>query len=137
MTEMSVKSSEAVLQLGSAFGASDTLLRAANTPETDLYRDRSKPTCAGCDNGRRLTVTRGSLPTMPLIRFENYGRDRDAHEFRCDGNPSPIEPRLFDLLPYFVDNASGLVTKDSSARICRRRSRCHRHLRHEVCGGGR
>lgn len=80
MTEMSVRTSEAILQPGSAGGAS--------------------------------AATRCGLPNTSLIQFDNCEIDRSAHEFRRDGNPSPIEPQVFDLLTYLVDNAGRLVTKD-------------------------
>jgi DNA-binding winged helix-turn-helix (wHTH) protein len=38
--------------------------------------------------------------------------DTDTYELRRDGNLVPVEPQVFDLLVFLLDNADRVVTKD-------------------------
>ena len=47
-----------------------------------------------------------------LINFENYSLDADRRELRRGGQLVAIEPQVFDLLVYLVENRDRVVTKD-------------------------
>jgi TolB-like protein/Flp pilus assembly protein TadD len=47
-----------------------------------------------------------------LVRFGNCELDTNRREFRRDGEPIPLEPQVFDLLVYLVENRDRVVSKD-------------------------
>ncbi len=44
--------------------------------------------------------------------FSNHVLDTDRRELSCDGRPVPVEPQVFDLLVYLLDNRDRLVSKN-------------------------
>lgn len=46
------------------------------------------------------------------FQFENYTLDLDRRELRRDSDPLRIEPQVFDLMAYLVQNRTRVVTKD-------------------------
>src|SRR5580765_2062503 len=49
---------------------------------------------------------------MVLYRFEDFALDTERRELRCRGDLLPIEPQVFDLLTYLLDNRKRVVSKD-------------------------
>jgi TolB-like protein len=47
-----------------------------------------------------------------LYLFENFALDGERRELRAAGTPVPIEPQVFDLLVYLIDNRERVVSKD-------------------------
>jgi pimeloyl-ACP methyl ester carboxylesterase len=47
-----------------------------------------------------------------LFRFGEYSLDTDRHELARSGNLVPIEPQVFDLLVYLIENRGRVVSKD-------------------------
>jgi pimeloyl-ACP methyl ester carboxylesterase/DNA-binding winged helix-turn-helix (wHTH) protein len=47
-----------------------------------------------------------------LYRFEDFELDLDLFELRKAGQPRPIEPQVFDVLAFLVQNQGRVVTKD-------------------------
>ena len=47
-----------------------------------------------------------------IYLFEGYELDVDLHELRADGAVCTVEPQVFDLLLYLVENRDRMVTKD-------------------------
>ena len=47
-----------------------------------------------------------------LYLFENYALDTDRRELRCGTAPVPVEPQVFDLLAYLIENRERVVSKD-------------------------
>jgi TolB-like protein len=47
-----------------------------------------------------------------LFLFNNYVLDCERRELRADGAPVPIEPQVFDLLVYLIQNRDRVVSKD-------------------------
>jgi TolB-like protein len=47
-----------------------------------------------------------------LFLFNNYALDCERRELRADGAPVPIEPQVFDLLVYLIENRDRVVSKD-------------------------
>src|SRR6187401_1276196 len=47
-----------------------------------------------------------------LVLFGNCALDTDRREFRRDGALVPLEPQVFDLLLYLVQNRDRVVSKD-------------------------
>jgi tetratricopeptide (TPR) repeat protein len=47
-----------------------------------------------------------------LHRFENFELDTDAFELRRDGVICRLEPQVFDLLRYLVENPNRLISRD-------------------------
>jgi DNA-binding winged helix-turn-helix (wHTH) protein/pimeloyl-ACP methyl ester carboxylesterase len=46
------------------------------------------------------------------LRFENYVLDRDRRELTRCGEPVAVEPQVFDLLLYLIENRERVVSKD-------------------------
>ena len=44
--------------------------------------------------------------------FANHVLDTDRRELRCDSHPIAVEPQVFDLLVYLVENRDRVVSKD-------------------------
>jgi adenylate cyclase len=44
--------------------------------------------------------------------FEDYVLDMGTHELRCGDAPVAVEPKVFDLLAYLIDNRQRVVSKD-------------------------
>jgi TolB-like protein len=44
--------------------------------------------------------------------FSNHILDTDLHELRCDHRVVPVEPQVFDLLVYLLENRDRVVSKD-------------------------
>ena len=49
---------------------------------------------------------------MLLFRFENCSLDTDRRELHRAGESVAVEPQVFDLLTYLVENRDRVVTKD-------------------------
>jgi TolB-like protein/Tfp pilus assembly protein PilF len=49
---------------------------------------------------------------MLLYRFEDFALDTERRELRCRDDLLPIEPQVFDLLTYLIDNRKRVVSKD-------------------------
>ncbi len=47
-----------------------------------------------------------------ILAFENFELDCDLHELRRDGVACSVEPQVFDLLQFLVENRERLVPKD-------------------------
>ncbi len=47
-----------------------------------------------------------------LVLFESYALDTDRRELKRGGELIPLEPQVFDLLVYLVDNRDRVVSKD-------------------------
>jgi len=47
-----------------------------------------------------------------LVLFGSCALDTDRREFRRDGALVPLEPQVFDLLLYLVQNRDRVVSKD-------------------------
>ena len=47
-----------------------------------------------------------------LYLFENYTLDTDRRELRCGSAPVSVEPQVFDLLAYLIENRHRVVSKD-------------------------
>jgi DNA-binding winged helix-turn-helix (wHTH) protein len=47
-----------------------------------------------------------------LFLFNNYALDCERRELRADGAAVPIEPQVFDLLVYLIENRDRVVSKD-------------------------
>jgi TolB-like protein len=47
-----------------------------------------------------------------LYLFENYALDTDRRELRCGSAPVSVEPQVFDLLAYLIENRQRVVSKD-------------------------
>ena len=46
------------------------------------------------------------------FRFENHVLDSDLRELSCDGAHVPLQPQVFDLLVYLVEQRDRVVSKD-------------------------
>lgn len=44
--------------------------------------------------------------------FDSFTFDSQARELRSDGTPVPIEPKVFDLLGYLIENRHRMATRD-------------------------
>ena len=47
-----------------------------------------------------------------LYLFENFALDTDCRELRCGSRPVSVEPQVFDLLAYLIENRGRVVSKD-------------------------
>jgi TolB-like protein len=47
-----------------------------------------------------------------LFLFNNFVLDCERRELRADGAPVPVEPQVFDLLVYLIQNRDRVVSKD-------------------------
>jgi DNA-binding winged helix-turn-helix (wHTH) protein len=47
-----------------------------------------------------------------LFSFENYALDCERRELRAHGAAVPVEPQVFDLLVYLIENRDPVVSKD-------------------------
>jgi TolB-like protein/Tfp pilus assembly protein PilF len=47
-----------------------------------------------------------------LFLFNNYALDSERRELRADGAPVAVEPQVFDLLIYLIENRDRVVSKD-------------------------
>ena len=47
-----------------------------------------------------------------LFSFENYALDCERRELRAHGAAVPVEPQVFDLLVYLIENRDRVVSKD-------------------------
>ena len=47
-----------------------------------------------------------------LFLFDNYILDCERRELRADGATVPVEPQVFDLLVYLIENRDRVVSKD-------------------------
>ena len=50
--------------------------------------------------------------TAMIYRFEKFELDLSKAELRADGQRQPLEPRIFALLAYLVQNGDRLVSRD-------------------------
>ena len=46
-----------------------------------------------------------------IIAFGNYELDTELYELRCEGEPRPIEPQVFDLLVYLATHNDRIVSR--------------------------
>lgn len=46
-----------------------------------------------------------------IYAFEDYELDTLGYELRCEGEPCPVEPQVFDVLAYLVRHRERVVTK--------------------------
>jgi TolB-like protein/Tfp pilus assembly protein PilF len=58
-----------------------------------------------------ISCFRGSAGNM-IYRFGDCQLDPDLHELKVGGEPRTVEPQVFDLLLYLVENRDRVVTKD-------------------------
>jgi TolB-like protein len=47
-----------------------------------------------------------------LFLFDNFALDCERRELRADGTAVPVEPQVFDLLVYLIENRARVVSKD-------------------------
>jgi adenylate cyclase len=47
-----------------------------------------------------------------IYRFADAELDTERYELQCQGAPRPVEPQVFDLLRYLLENRDRTVTKD-------------------------
>src|SRR5262245_47634455 len=47
-----------------------------------------------------------------LYLFENFALDTSRRELRCGSAPVSVEPQVFDLLAYLIENRHRVVSKD-------------------------
>src|SRR5512139_4171004 len=47
-----------------------------------------------------------------LFLFDNYVLDSDRRELRAGGASVPVEPQVFDVLVYLIENRDRVVSKD-------------------------
>ena len=47
-----------------------------------------------------------------LFLFEDFALDSERRELRARGTMVPIEPQVFDLLVYLIENRDRVVSKD-------------------------
>jgi len=47
-----------------------------------------------------------------LFLFDNFVLDCERRELRAHGTAVPIEPQVFDLLVYLIENRDRVVSKD-------------------------
>ena len=47
-----------------------------------------------------------------LFLFDNFALDCERRELLADGAPVSIEPQVFDLLVYLIENRGRVVSKD-------------------------
>ena len=47
-----------------------------------------------------------------LYLFADFALDTERRELRCKDDLVPIEPQVFDLLTYLIDNRKRVVSKD-------------------------
>ena len=47
-----------------------------------------------------------------LFLFDNFALDCERRELRADGTAVPVEPQVFDLLVYLIENRDRVVSKD-------------------------
>jgi DNA-binding winged helix-turn-helix (wHTH) protein len=47
-----------------------------------------------------------------IYRFADSELDTERYELHCQGAPRPVEPQVFDLLRYLLENRDRTVTKD-------------------------
>ena len=59
-----------------------------------------------------LGGTGARAESLMQFRFENYTLDLDRRELRRDSDSLRIEPQVFDLMAYLVQNRTRVVTKD-------------------------
>lgn len=60
-----------------------------------------------------LTVARAALGAADLLYlFEDYVLDTDRHELRLGARAVPVEPQVFDVLTYLIQNRERVVTRD-------------------------
>jgi DNA-binding winged helix-turn-helix (wHTH) protein/pimeloyl-ACP methyl ester carboxylesterase len=62
-----------------------------------------------CD---RSVITRGTSLGIGCVSFGDCDVDLEAFEVRRGGETCPVEPQVFDLLAFLVNNPDRLVTKD-------------------------
>ena len=48
-----------------------------------------------------------------LYKFEDYELDTDRHEFRASGELRAVQPQVFELIRYLLENHGRLVTRDA------------------------
>ena len=61
---------------------------------------------------RCLRLLGSSRERNLLVLFASYVLDTDRRELKCDGELIPLEPQVFDLLVYLVQNRDRVVSKD-------------------------
>ncbi|HEX5368837.1 MAG TPA: alpha/beta fold hydrolase [Dehalococcoidia bacterium] len=63
------------------------------------------------DMRKHLQGIAGNIETM-IYRFDDCQLDTQLFELRRSGTPQQLEPQVFDVLAYLVQNADRVVTKD-------------------------
>jgi len=54
-----------------------------------------------------------------LFLFNDFALDCERRELRAAGAPVPLEPQVFDLLVYLIENRDRVVSKDDLiASVC-------------------
>jgi DNA-binding winged helix-turn-helix (wHTH) protein len=51
-----------------------------------------------------------------LFVFKNFALDSERRELRADGAAVSVEPQVFDVLVYLIENRDRVVTKDDLIR---------------------
>ena len=46
-----------------------------------------------------------------IIAFGNYELDTELYQLRCEGEPRPVEPQVFDLLVYLASHNDRIVSR--------------------------
>jgi TolB-like protein/Tfp pilus assembly protein PilF len=52
------------------------------------------------------------MEVVVLLSFNEYELDTELFELRCDGQPVPIEPQVFDLLVYLAQNRERIINRE-------------------------
>ncbi len=76
-----------------------------------VWQPHSGPRCGMCqsrDLERRMTHIGGGM----AYQFGDCELDPGLHELRRRGRVSAIEPKVFDLLLYLVENRDRMISKD-------------------------
>jgi len=60
----------------------------------------------------RRIIRRADEEDSVIYRFADAELDTERYELRCRGAAKPVEPQVFDLLRYLVENRDRTVTKD-------------------------
>ncbi len=53
-----------------------------------------------------------------LVLFDNFALDCERRELRVGGTTVPIEPQVFDVLVYLIENRDRVVSKDDLLHRC-------------------
>jgi DNA-binding winged helix-turn-helix (wHTH) protein len=95
-----------------------TLLRGKIVTATAFALSENFHFCLRCarasENGQRPEEQ--DNPRAVVYRFENYTLDIERRELRSGEEPRHIEPQVFDLLHFLIENRERVVTRDDIFR---------------------